>query len=781
MSMPPQNMLTYSHSGPKVRSAADTSPLHTEFFNGARKGFTGATSVLGHIYRRQSRCRAIMTATTTEWMPDRGRADRKSHSELTEGVKNLLRSNDTLLTESRERESAMNQLRRSEAYLAEAQRLTKTGSWAFTPGKEGWNYWSDELFRILEVDPRQGPLSHELMYQLVHPEDRQQVLDRYLKALNDKEDYVLYHRMLYPDGRLKYFHTTGRPIFNDAGEIAEFVGTSVDVTEQKRIEEALRRSEAYLAEGQRLTHTGSWSLNVATRQILHSSAEHTRMFGFDPEKGLPSFEDFLQRIHPEDQEYVLETLQTLMRSGEDLDLRYRIAAPDCPVRYMHAIGHPVPRKSGAPDEYVGITIDITERRRLDQEREQAEKQLRRSEAYLAEAQRLSHIGSWALDPATGKTIYYSEEMFRILGLEPTLDPPDSETVLQRFHPEDLPPIIEGIERTLAASKKCWSAMDQTTGLPGPEALVDELQGPMGRAGGELEFRVVLPDGTLKNVRSYGHPIVDKTGHFIEFVGTIIDVTEQKKAEFERERLRQLEADLAHMNRISMLGELSASLSHELKQPITAGITSAKTAVRWLARDQPNVEDARQSATNAVKAGERAIEIIERLRSLYTKAPPKRELLDGNEIIREMVALLRVEADRYKVAIHTDFAAEVPMIMSDRVQLQQVLMNLMLNAIEAMKETGGSLSVKLQLNQEGLFQISVSDTGPGLPVAKEKQIFEPFFTTKPQGSGMGLAICQSIIESQGGRLWASANRECGVSFHFTLPTANDVENRRAIGD
>jgi PAS domain-containing protein len=273
-----------------------------------------------------------MTATATEWMPDRVRADRKSHNDLTEGVKNLLRSNDTLLTESRERESAMNQLRRSEAYLAEAQRLTKTGSWAFTPGKEGWNYWSDELFRILEVDPRQGPLLHELMYQLVHPEDRQQVVDWYLKALNDKEDYVLDHRMLYPDGRLKYFHTTGHPIFNDAGEIAEFVGTSVDVTEQKRIEEALRRSEAYLAEGQRLTHTGSWSLNVATRQIFHSSAEHTRMFGFDPEKGLPSFEDFLQRIHPEDQEYVLETLQTLMRSGEDLDLRYRIVAPDCPLR-----------------------------------------------------------------------------------------------------------------------------------------------------------------------------------------------------------------------------------------------------------------------------------------------------------------------------------------------------------------------------------------------------------------------------------------------------------------
>jgi signal transduction histidine kinase len=693
---------------------------------------------------------------------------------LPKSVKNLLRTNDTLLTESREYESAVNQLRRSEAYLAEAQRLTKTGSWAFTPGKEGWNYWSDELFRILEVDPRQGPLSQEQMYQRVHPEDRQQVVDRYLKALNDKEDYVTDFRVLYPDGRLKYIHLIGHPVFNDAGEITEFVGTSVDVTEQRRIEEALRRSEAYLAEGQRLTHTGSWSLNIATLQILHSSAEHTRMFGFDPEEGLPSFEEFLQRVHPEDQEHVLETFQTLMRSGGDLDLRYRIAAPDCPVRYMHAIGHPVLKESSTPGEYVGITIDTTERRRLDQEREQAENRLRHSEAYLAEAQKLSHTGSWALDPVTGKIIYYSEEMFRIMGLEPTLDPPDSETIWRRFHPEDLPPIIEGIERTLAASKKSWIVTDQTTGSAELEALVNELQGPMGRAGAEFESRVVLPDGTLKYVRWYGHPILDKTGQFAEFVGTAMDVTEHKKAEFERERLRQLEADLAHMNRISMLGELAASISHELKQPITAGIINAKTAVRWLAKDQPNVEKACQSATNAAKAGERAVEIIERLRSLYTKAPPKRELLDGNKIIGELVEMLRAEADRYGVSINTDFSADLPGIRSDRVQLQQVLMNLMLNAIEAMKVTGGSLSVKSRLNEEGLLQISVSDTGPGLPATKEEQIFEPFFTTKSQGSGMGLAICRSIIESHGGCLWAAANGDRGACFHFTLPVANQYE-------
>ena len=185
------------------------------------------------------------------------------------------------------------------------------------------------------------------------------------------------------------------------------------------------------------------------------------------------------------------------------------------------------------------------------------------------------------------------------------------------------------------------------------------------------------------------------------------------------------------------------------------------------------------ATNAVKAGRRAGEIIDRLRSLYTKAPSRCEMLDGNATIREIIEMLRVEANRYKISMNADLAADLPLIMSDRVQLQQVLMNLILNAIEAMKETGGSVSIESRLNQEVFLQISVSDTGPGLPKEKLDKIFEPFFTTKPKGSGMGLAISRSIIESQGGRLWASANRGCGATFHFTLPTANDVENGRAV--
>jgi signal transduction histidine kinase len=214
--------------------------------------------------------------------------------------------------------------------------------------------------------------------------------------------------------------------------------------------------------------------------------------------------------------------------------------------------------------------------------------------------------------------------------------------------------------------------------------------------------------------------------------------------------------------------MAASLAHEIKQPIAAAITSANSCIEWLAHEPPNLDRARAAAARIDKYGNRAAEIIDRIRSFYTKSPPQRELVDVNGIIQEMLTLLEGEADRYSVAMCTDLAAELPKIMADRVQLQQVFMNLMLNAIEAMRDEGGELTVKSEL-QDGQLQFSVSDTGVGLPAEKMDQIFSAFFTTKPQGSGMGLAISRSIVESHGGRLWATANDGRGATFHFTLPT------------
>ena len=236
-----------------------------------------------------------------------------------------------------------------------------------------------------------------------------------------------------------------------------------------------------------------------------------------------------------------------------------------------------------------------------------------------------------------------------------------------------------------------------------------------------------------------------------------------------------EATLAHIDRVSTLGELVASISHELAQPITVTTANAKASLRWLQRDPPNLTEVRKGTERIIEAGTFASEIINRLRSLYKKTPPKRELVAINEVIGEMVLLLRGEANEYAVSIRTDLAADLPKITADRVQLQQVLMNLMLNGIEAMKEIGGMLTAKTERHECGQVLISVSDTGVGLPVGTADEIFNAFFTTKPQGSGMGLAISKSIVESHGGRIWAKGDGGRGATFHFTLPAASAQPN------
>jgi len=286
---------------------------------------------------------------------------------------------------------------------------------------------------------------------------------------------------------------------------------------------------------------------------------------------------------------------------------------------------------------------------------------------------------------------------------------------------------------------------------------------------EVRYRRAA-DGEYRWFLSRAVPLRDEHGKILRWYGVSTDIEDRKRAEEERERLR---ADLAHVNRVSTLGELAASVSHELKQPIAAAMTNAKTCMRWLKRDQPDVDEALEATSRIVNDGTRATEIIERLRSLYKKSPPQRELVEVNEIIREMGELLRAEADQYAVSIRTDLAADLPKAAADRVQLQQVFMNLMLNAIEATKETGGVLTVKTQLGENGQLLISVSDTGVGLPKEKIQQIFDAFVTTKPQGSGMGLSISRSIVESHGGRLWATPNNGQGATFQFTLPTAAEI--------
>jgi PAS domain S-box-containing protein len=415
----------------------------------------------------------------------------------------------------------------------------------------------------------------------------------------------------------------------------------------------------------------------------------------------------------------------------DYELEFRILLPNGMVKWIHTVGHPFLSNTGDLEGFVGSSTDITERKH-------AEEAVGSSEAYLVEAQSLTHTGSCAIDGTSRDTVYWSDEMFRLFGFDPQQGLPMFDQWLQRIHPEDRDQVKLASERSFLTKVNC-----------------------------DVEFRIVKPDGTVKHIHGIGHPVLSATGELVQVLGTMVDVTERKLAEEARDRLRQLEADLAHIDRVSTLGEMAASLAHEIKQPIAAAITSANSCIEWLAHEPPNLDRARAAAARIDQYGNRAAEIIDRIRSFYRKSPPQRELVDVNGIIHEMLTLLKCEATRSSIAMRTDLSAELPQIMVDRVQLQQVFMNLMLNAVEAMEDSGGELMVKSQ-PQHGQFQFSVSDTGAGLPTENTDQIFSAFFTTKPQGSGMGLAISRSIVESHGGRLWAATNDGRGATFHFSLP-------------
>ena len=358
-------------------------------------------------------------------------------------------------------------------------------------------------------------------------------------------------------------------------------------------------------------------------------------------------------------------------------------------------------------------------------------QLRREERKLSEAIETIPAMAWVTGP-DGAVQFRNRRWVEYTGL-PELGKPEEVGTIA-VHPEDRDRIVRRMGASFASGEPF-----------------------------EEEMRIRRTDGEYRWFLCRCVPLRDKRGKVVKWYGAATDIQDRKRAE-------QLQTDLAHTNRVSILGELVASISHELAQPITATINNAKASLRWLQRDPPDLMQVRKGTESIVEAGSFASEIIDRLRSLYKKAPPKRELVTINAVIGEMVLLLRGEANEYAVSIRTDLAADLPKITADRVQLQQVLMNLMLNGIEAMKETGGVLTVKTGRSEGGQVLISVSDTGVGLPAERADEIFNAFFTTKPQGSGMGLAISRSIVESHGGRLWATSHDGRGATFHFTLPTA-----------
>ena len=514
-----------------------------------------------------------------------------------------------------------------------------------------------------------------------------------------------------------------------------FLCLARDITERKRAEDELRESEERFRTLVQFSFDVYWESDAQhrfTRQLFAEGLGDAPAPG--SEIGKTRWE--VPYLEP-DAEGWRKHRETLDAHLPFRDFELARPTPEGGKRYVSVSGLPVFDKSGRFIGYRGVGRHITERKRV-------EEALRRSEAYLSEAQRLSHTGTAVLR-ATGP-VYLSEESYRIVDLDPRQGLPDRETLLRRIHPDDRDRVDAEIQAALRQQRDY-----------------------------ELEFRIVRPDGTIKYLESTGHPLLSPDGHAVEILGTYIDVTERKRAQEEHERLRQVEAELAHVNRLSIMGELAASLAHEILHPIATARNNARAGMRFLEMRPPNLDEVREALSCVVRDADRAKDIVDRMREHIRKAPPRKEPFDLNETIKEVIVMVQSAIAKNRVSVRTHLADGLIPVQGDRVQLQQVLVNLILNAVEAMssmEEGARELSISTEQSPTGGMLVAVGDSGPGIDPQRLQRVFEPFYTTKTSGVGMGLAICRSIIDDHGGRLWANANKPRGTVFQFTLPATQE---------
>jgi len=489
----------------------------------------------------------------------------------------------------------------------------------------------------------------------------------------------------------------------------------------------LERSEAYMAEGERLSHTGSWHFNARTGEYFWSH-EAFAILGLDPHETKASYPLLLERIHPEDRSRFDQVRSAAISEKKDFDAEFRLLLPGGVIRYAHRIGHCLVNESGGC-EFIGAMMDTTERRL-------AQEELRRSEKFLAEGQRLSRTGSFSWRVATDE-ITWSEELYRIFEFDQRV-PVTIERIFTRVHPEDLPLLHDMTDR--ARAEGCDYG---------------------------YEHRLLMPDHSIKYLHLVAHATRDQDGR-LEYIGAVQDVTERRVSEHALDKIR---SELAHVARVTSLGALAASIAHEVNQPLSGIVTNAGTCLRMLAADPPDLDGARETAQRTIRDGHRASDVIARLRALFGKKDATAESVDLNEAALEVIALSRNELQRKRVISHVELADDLPRVTGDRVQLQQVILNLLLNASEAMSGVADrprQLVLRTEPDAGDRVRLSVQDAGVGFEPDGVEKLFEAFYTTKTEGMGIGLSVSRFIIESHHGRLWAARNEGPGATFSFSVP-------------